>query len=244
MEDESRTREQLIEELKDLRTLERRNQELAEEVRLLRACQDIAQATVSSLETQRVLDSLAQHVIQAGFFRSLMVALVNHDAQRVEVVRNYLSVAQGAARPDLPTDEKLAPGGTLTPVLVSAKKEGPAVWSEKIVGTRYSLDDDNTTSTVARTGEMMVIDGWDARFDARITDRDDISRNVSYFLPVKHGDRVVAVLATGSRAADKEDTLRRIEAMQPVLVQVAIAIEHARLYETAQREISELRQAE
>jgi len=238
MDDESKTKAQLIEELRSLRSAEQRNQELAEEVRLLKAFQGIAQATISSLETQRVLDSLAQHVIQAGVFRSLMVALVNDEAQHVEVVRNYLSVAAGADRSDLPTDEKLAPGGVLTPVLVSAKKEGPAVWSEKIVGTRYPLDDDNTTSVVARTGEMMVIDGWDDRFDERVTDRDDISRNVSYFLPVKLDDRVVAVLATGSPQADKDATLRRIETMQPLLDQVAIALEHARLYEAAQREIA------
>ena len=238
MDDESKTKAQLIEELRSLRSAEQRNQELAEEVRLLKAFQGIAQATISSLETQRVLDSLAQHVIQAGVFRSLMVALVNDEAQHVEVVRNYLSVAAGADRSDLPTDEKLAPGGVLTPVLVSAKKEGPAVWSEKIVGTRYPLDDDNTTSVVARTGEMMVIDGWDDRFDERVTDREDISRNVSYFLPVKLDDRVVAVLATGSPQADKDATLRRIETMQPLLDQVAIALEHARLYEAAQREIA------
>ena len=228
----------------DLQTLEQRRQELAENVRLLTAYQSIGKATISSLEPEQVLDNLAQQVGRAGVFRSLMIALVDHQAQRVEVVRNYLSLVEGAAEANLPSDEKLTPGGVLTSVPVGSRREGTLIRDEQIVGTTYSLDEDNVTAIVARTGEMVVIDGWDDRFDDRITDADDISRNVSYFLPVKRNDRVVAVLATGSRAADKADTLRRIEVMEPLLDQVAIAVEHARLYEVAQREIAERKQAE
>ena len=229
----------------DLQALERRNQELAESVQLMTAYQSIGQATISSLQRRQVLDSLAQHVVQAGVFRSLMIALVDHQAQRVEVVQNYLSVREGLADVDLPTYRKLEPGGVLTPTPASSRMSGGmVVRGEDIIGTTYSLDDENVTATVARTGEMMIIDGWDDRFDERITYRDDVGHNVSYFLPVKRSGRVVAVLATGSHITDKADMLRRIETIQPLLDQVAIALEHARLYEVAQHEIAERLRAE
>ena len=108
-----------------LQSLEQRNQDLEESVRLLTAYQSIGQAAISSLEPEKVLDSVAQHVVQAGVFRSLMIALVDHDAERVEVVRNYLSVAEGAEGTALPTDEKLQPGGTLTPKPVVGRTVHP-----------------------------------------------------------------------------------------------------------------------
>jgi len=228
----------------DLQALEQRTRQLEESVRLMEAYQGIGQATISSLDREQVLDNLARHVVQAGVFRSLMIALVDDDAQRVEIVRNYLSLKEGVNEICAPTHEKLSPAGVLTSTPVSANAEGTAVRSEQIVGTAYAITDDNITATAARTGEMVVIDGWDDRFDARITDPGDITRNVSYFLPLKWHDRTVAVLATGSHISEREDTLRRIESMQPLLDQVAIALEHARLYEVAQREIAERKQAQ
>ena len=189
--------------------------------RLLMAYNDMAQVIASSLDPDQVLDSLAQQIVGAGVFRSLMIAMVDHEAQQVEVVRNYLSLRDGAEGGDLSPDERLVPGGVLTPTPAYLKPEDTVTQNERIVGTKYSLDDDNVTAEVARTGEMMVIDGWDDRFDERISFRDDLSRNVSYFVPVKHGDRVIAVLATGSTISDRGDTLRRVEAMQPLLNQVA-----------------------
>ena len=210
---------------------EKAQQALEAQSRLLMAFCDMAHVITSTLDPDQVLDSLAQQIVGAGVFRSLMVAMVDHESRHVEVVRNYLSLRDGAEGGDLSPDERLEAGGLLTPTPAYVKPEHTATHNERIVGTRYSLDDDNVTAVAARTGEMMVIDGWDDRLDERITFRGDVSRNISYFLPVKHGDRVVAVLATGSCAGHKADTLRRVEAMQPLLNQVAIAMEHARLYE-------------
>tara|TARA_Y100000588_G_C14001864_1_gene816075 strand:+ start:589 stop:906 length:318 start_codon:yes stop_codon:yes gene_type:complete len=46
-------------------------------------------------------------------------------------------------------------------------------------------------------------------------------------------------LATGSHIREKEEALHRIEVLQPLWDQVAIALEHARLYRELQEEISE-----
>ena len=87
---------------------------------------------------------------------------------------------------------------------------------------------------------MCVFDGWDRRFDQRVDPPEGYIPKASYFIPIKRGDRVLAVMATGSDLEQKEEMLRRIEAMQPLLDQVAIALEHARLYTEAQQHAREL----
>ena len=67
-------------------------QALEAQSRLLMAYNDMAQVIASSLDPDQVLDSLAQQIVGAGVFRSLMVAMVDHEAQHVEVVRNYLRI--------------------------------------------------------------------------------------------------------------------------------------------------------
>ncbi len=74
-----------------------------------------------------------------------------------------------------------------------------------------------------------MIEGWDDDFDERLTDRKTRTGQISYFIPVVCQGRSVAVLATGSTAADKQEMLSRIEAMGPLREQVAIAL--ARLFD-------------
>jgi PAS domain S-box-containing protein len=182
--------------------------------RLLTAFQKIGQTTLSSLRVDQILERLARQILEAGIFRSLMVARVDERTKTVEVVENPF-------RGNPIIDEK-----------------------KKAVGLRYNLDDDNITAEVARTGKMQVIEEWDERFDARIDSPELRKGNISYFIPVKQGNRVFAVLATGSPIEEKSEILHRIEMMQPLLDQVVIALEHARLYEDVQQEITERKQAE
>ncbi len=208
---------------------------LAEKDRLLHAFHQIGQVTLSSLDLEQVLDNLAKRVVEVGIFRSLMVALVDESAHSVKVVRSLTRHTKE---------------GDLLPF--------PRPSERKVVGLQYDLNDDNITAEVARTGEMQIIEEWDDRFDARF-DRPERRRGqASYFIPVKQGDRILAVLATGSKIEEKEEVLHQIEVMQPFLNQVAIALEHARLHsevrksaaqlktanEQLQREIAERKQAE
>lgn len=55
-----------------------------------------------------------------------------------------------------------------------------------------------------------------------------------YHIPVKNGDQVLAVLQARSPATQRKETLQRIASMQPLLELIAVALEHARLYEAAQ----------
>ena len=220
MKDENRTRAQLLRENESLQReiTERRQREevLWENERLLAAFHQIGQTILSPLDLDQILDNMGRHIAEAGIFRSLMIALVDESTQSVEVVRNFFRF----------------PDGSLT------------LDKGNVVGTRYSLEDENITPEVARTGEMKVVEEWDDRFDKRIDTHQSRKGQVSYFLPVKQGDRVVAVLATGSKLDEKEEKLRRIEVMRPLLDQFAIALDHARLYENIQREITERKQAE
>ena len=199
--------------------LQKRNQELEEKDRLLTAFHQIGQITLASLNGGQILDNLAQQIIQIGVFRSLMIALVHEEAQTVEVVCNYSCIDEKSPHPQ---DREIKP-------TLYMKKGYDAVREEKIVGMVHALDDDAWTARAARTGELIVQGGYGHHL-LKEPKHAEMAEKVAYFIPVKQGDRVLAVLATGSEMADKEVTLRQIEVMQPLLGQVAIALEHAHLF--------------
>ena len=188
--------------------LARVNQVLDDKVRLIDALTEVGQRVLETLDLDDVLDILSRQIVEAGIFRSIMVALVGQQAQEVEVVR--------ALRFTVDANKKV------TFVAPDAQ----------VIGTRYRLDDENVTAQVARTGERFVIDTFeDLRLDRRYDNNPDVWRGkVAYFIPVKRGEKVLAVLATGSTMAEKADTLRRIDVLQPLLDQFGIALENACLY--------------
>ena len=68
--------------------LERVNSLLHEKARLLSAFEEIGRVTLSSMDMEEILDTLAIEITKAGIFRSLMVALVNEEDRTVSVVRS------------------------------------------------------------------------------------------------------------------------------------------------------------
>jgi len=180
------------------------NAELEEKNRLLSAYNHISQAMMASLDRERVLDALVVEVIRAGIFRSLMVALVDHGTKTVEVVRSV-------NKEDI--DEN-----------------GHIKYRSDVIGITYNITDDNITAEVARTGEMQIIEEWDNRFDTTIDSPTKRQGKAAYFIPVKYNDHTIAVLATGSTLQEKTNTLQRIDKLGPLLDQVVIALENARLY--------------
>ncbi len=213
-----------------LEDAERNSASVAERERMLTDLRRIGSATLESLELDHVLDTLAQQVVHAGILRSLMVAVVDHRSHVICVARNYLSF-DGRYKDGI---GRVRPGAEIIESPTVARREGGRlVFSDqRIIGTTYDLDDDNITPTVARTGQLTVIDGPDRRFDERFEHDDDDVRaaTVSYFIPIKRDERVLAVLATGSSQAERAETLRRIEAMAPLLGQVAVALDHATVH--------------
>ncbi|MFT5375139.1 MAG: hypothetical protein ACI906_001963 [Candidatus Latescibacterota bacterium] len=145
---------------------------------MLAAFQRMGESLLASLDRDEILD--------AGIFRSLMVALV--DGEQIEVVRSFFIDENGNKR-----------------------------IIENRLGLRYELDGDNISADIVRKGELEIIEGWDERFDRRVSDLVKVANQVSYFLPIKKGNEVIAVLATGSEREDKDKVLSRINAMQPLL---------------------------
>jgi signal transduction histidine kinase len=177
-----------------------------------------AKVLLIALDSAAILDALSLQVIEAGVFRSIMIALVDHEAREVRVVRDY--------------KRRRGPNGVWTPVEQRARD-----------GFVYALDSDNITAGVDRTGVMEVIDGWDDRYDERRRATVNLT-NVSYFIPVIHHGRAIAVLATGSAPEERQAILRQIDILRPFFDQVAIALYHARLYDDLQERERELRQAQ
>ena len=135
--------------------LSRTNEILADRDRLLAAFHQIGQAILSSLDLEQILDDLAGQVVNAGVFRSLMVALVAEETHSVKVVRSLTRhTKEGVLRPSArPSDRE-------------------------VVGLRYDLDDENITAEAARTGEMQVIEEWDERFDRKVDSSPDRSKGI------------------------------------------------------------------
>lgn len=187
---------------------------LTEQTRTLQAYERTGALLVATLDLDEILDALSREMVEAGVFRSLMVALVDERSGTVTVVRNL----------QRETDGSIGQGGS------------------GVIGTSYRLDDDNITAQVARTGSLEILRGWDDRYDARITDVEEYSRlTVAYFIPVKKGDRVLAVIATGSQADEQDETLARIADMETLLSQVAVALDHAQLYKETREAREEMR---
>jgi len=207
-----RALESVASSLVNARDRDRAELALAEQARTLSTYEETGRLLAATLDLDEVLDALSHRVVEAGVFRSLMVALVDPRVDEVEVVR------------DLARD----PDGSIS--------------QREATGIVYRLDDDNITAEVARTGLMQVLRGWDDRYDDRVSTPAEYSkRRVSYFIPVKKGDRVLAVVATGSQADEEEATLQRIEDMEPLLAQVAVALDHALLYRQTQEAREEMR---
>ena len=181
----------------------RSERELSEHRNRLGTFDEVSKVILSTLDIDAILDILGREIVEAGDFRSLMIATVDHQTDAVTVVR---SLARG---PDGCVDKG----------------------AQTVLGTRYDLADPNITAVVARTGEMAVLTGWDDRFDVGLTDQDSYPpQKVAYFIPVKRRDRVLAVLATASDEHEKQSVLNRIEAMSSLVAQTAVALDHARLF--------------
>ena len=214
----------------DFRNLEQRNRNLEAEIterkqveallkendRLLNANHQIGRTILSTLNRDEILKTLAEQIVTAGILRSLAISLVDNENRYVEQVLSLCVSATGFS------------------------------WDIEGDFPSYPLDDKDIVAETARTGEMQVAVGWDDRFTLRPEmNREGFNEgHAVFFIPVKQQDRVVAVLATGSLIEEKEEVLHRIELMEPLLDQVAIALAHARLYEQAQQEITERQQAE
>jgi len=188
--------------------------------RLLSGFEEISQAILESLDLDRVLDTLAVQIVETGIFRSLMVALVHPQKNTLQVVRSVNRV--------------LDPQSNIIKSKVSP---------HKMLGQHFDIKtDQGLAPTTAREGKMIVIEGWDDRFgDDSKHSYDD---KISYFIPVKQRNKVLAVLATGSTFADKEAILHRIEVMQPFLTFVTVALSHAQMYQQLLKSQAQAREAE
>ena len=188
--------------------------------RLLSGFEEISQAILESLDLDRVLDTLAVQIVETGIFRSLMIALVHEKSETLQVVRSVNRV--------------------LDPENNTIKSK---VSTHKMLGQHFDIKtDQGLAPTTVREGKMIVIEGWDDRFgdDLKHTYNDKIS----YFIPVKQRNKVLAVLATGSTFEDKDAILHRIEVMQPFLTFVAVALSNAQMYQQLLKSQEQLRETE
>ena len=176
-----------------------------ESERLLSVYLETSKVILDTDDFDDILDRLTRVIVEGGIFRGLMIALVDESSKTVHVMRENTASTE--------TREHSDPGNSTC---------------------SYDLNDVNVIAEVARSGKMEMIEGWDDRFDPNLVNPENLNDRISYFIPVMKGNQVLAVLAIGSRIAEKNETLRRIEVLGPLFVQVAIALETARLLKATQ----------
>jgi signal transduction histidine kinase/DNA-binding response OmpR family regulator len=186
------------------RSLSEANDHLQQKDRLLTAYQGIAKIALSSLDLEEIVDSVGHQLVEARIFRQLVIALVDEDSNRVEIVKQIH-----------PSD--------------SANSEG-LMASLIGVDRGYPLDGVHIAAQVARTGEMKVVDGGTQTANGI----DDQRQDVAFFVPIKTEVRVIGVLGVVCPASDRVKMRQHIEMMRPMLDQVAFALDHALLFRASQ----------
>ncbi|MBC7248740.1 MAG: PAS domain S-box protein [Anaerolineae bacterium] len=109
--------------------------------------------------------------------------------------------------------------------------------AQGLEGLVRSLDDlvGDILMDVARSGRIEVIDGWDERLDREIFEREGHADLVRAFVPLVLRGKTIGVLEVGyrrdERAVIADEEVRLLGGLAD---QLAVVIEHARLYEAAE----------
>jgi signal transduction histidine kinase/DNA-binding response OmpR family regulator len=198
-------------------TLTKTTTMLVEKERLLNAFQQIGQALLASMDLEQILDTLATQVLQASIFRKISIARLDERTGDIEIVRSLAcQMINGRVVPE----SVFLPAG-------------------HTVGQRLPGKGKHVFSEVLRRRQMVIIDTAVNKAEGLDLLADEADELV-YLIPVKQGNRILAVLATTSDYAEKAEMLQRIAGMQPLLDAIAIALEHARLYSGLQVQTRQL----
>lgn len=201
------------------------------------ATRRIEDVLITSLDWREVIEVLSREVLYAGIFRSLTISLVHWDQEQIEVVANYLSVDdRGRILPDRRVVE--------SPSYVTHLKDdrGRRVTRETspLIGREISFQVSDDFTVIAALGGRLLVRGFiDYDYSGEKNRR---NVKMGYFIPLRCGGRVAAVLATGSPIEEQEEVQRRIDLLEPLFKQVALALEHARMHrslEIRHREMEE-----
>ena len=190
--------------------LERREQ-------LLEAIGRIGRQVLSTLDRERVFDTLAEELMRLGLFGNLGIEVVDGQRGTVEIAR-VCNVEEAQNASDS-ADAKIAASDR----------------SEWVVGLVLDLEEDALRREVVERGETLVVEDWDERYDPRFGSPEMRADRVAVFIPVKKGEEVLAILTTDCRREEREQMLGNVEIMYPLFDQMAIALDNARLYEEWQR---------
>ena len=165
--------------------------------------------TASSLE--EIAEKLMISVGDAGFFRSMSFAVVDRDREIIQQLRTMNRKGAGSNYnvDTPPTDD---------------------------VTQSLSLDSRDVLAEVARVGKPLTIERWDDRFinaspGSPLLAPSMFKDKVSYFIPIKHGGEVLAILGTASSIVQRPDVEARLDTIQPLFDQLAVALDHIRMVE-------------
>jgi len=110
------------------------------------------------------------------------------------------------------------------------------------VGTRMALGE-GAMGRVAQTGEPLIVEDYQT-WEGRAPQYADVHLHASLDTPLKAGGRLVGVISIATTDPARQFSPADLHLLNLFAHQAAIAIENARLYDQAQREITERARAE
>jgi PAS domain S-box-containing protein len=193
--------------------------ESARQRQLLAAFDRIGRQVLSTLDERYIVDVLVEEVMRLNLFRSMVVELVDMDRGLYETIRAY-------QMPNVVYLKDLEVGG----------RAEPYEEKEKARGVYLPIGESALRRDIVAQKKMLVIEGWDERFDRRFANPEQQANKVAFFVPVLREGETLAILATGCEREDKEQVLARIDALQPLLGQLALALYLARSHVFSQQQ--------
>ena len=193
--------------------------ESARQRQLIAAVDRIGRQVLSTLDQEHIVDVLVEEVMCLNLFRSLVVELVDMD-------RGLYEMAHAYSMPGIKYPKELETGDRAQPY--EAKEE--------MRGVHLSIEEDALRRDIVAQKKMLVIEGWDERFDRKFLDPEKQANKVAFFVPVLREGETLAILATGCEREDKEQVMANLDALQPLLSQVALALYLARSHRASQEQ--------
>jgi PAS domain S-box-containing protein len=193
--------------------------ESARQKQLIEAFDRIGRQVLSTLDERYIVDVLVEEVMRLNLFRSMVVELVDMDQGLYQMVRAFNMPGISTLK-EMETDDRARPH--------EAK--------EQARGVHLPIGENALRRDVVAQKKMLVIDGWDERFDRRFANPEQQANKVAFFVPVLRDGEVLAILATGCEREDKEQVVANLDALQPLLSQVALALYLARSHRASQEQ--------
>lgn len=115
---------------------------------------------------------------------------------------------------------------------------GVGISEQRLLSEGHSLDSDDITADIIRSGKTEVLSGWDERLDREIFEAEGYADKIRVFMPVKLRQEIIGLVEAGYNKSPRtfiDDG--QIQLLRTFIDQTVIALENAQRYEARQKAV-------